>query len=302
MRWERAARGGPPSRFWSWRGRAFRSRSAEGSYSTCSLVVPCIHMGQGSYVGPPEPGDEAQARRGMYSDDTNAALALASSLVASGGLDGRHAARQYAEFFFDEAVMRRVRDGVDYKTAGLPPHFPFRDGSYANGGGMRASPLGIAFRDASAAQVRAAAAEAVRSSHAHPEAVDGAAVQAYAVALAARLGAAGRARDFCPAAFLREAGAAASTPAFQRRLDAVHRRFTALRGSAEADDVQVLRWIVDRCDPQDRREGSGLGFQLAAVDMAPCVLWIAARYHRVPEEAIMRAISISGSAKGGSPL
>lgn len=268
--------------------------------------VPCIHMGQGNYVGPPTPGDEAHARRGMYSDDTNAALALASSLVASGGLEGRHAAHQYAEFFFDEdcpkrfcpptaeAVMQRVRDGMDYKATGLPPHFPFQGGSFANGGGMRTSPLGIAFRGASAAQMRIAAAEAVRSSHTHPEAVDGAAVQAYAVAFAARLGVAGRTLDFCPAAFLREVSAAASTPAFRRRLDAILCEFTALRGSAEADDVRVLRRIVDEGDPKDRREGSGFDFQIAAVDMTPCVLWIAARYHHVPEEAIMRAISIGG--------
>lgn len=268
--------------------------------------IPCIHMGQGMYVGPPKPCDEAYARRGMYSDDTNAALALASSLVDSGRLDGPHAARQYAEFFFDEdcptrfcpptaeAVMQRVLDGMDYKATGLPPHFPFQGGSFANGGGMRASPLGIFFRGADATQMRAIAEEAVRSSHAHPEAVDGAAVQAYAVALAARLGAAGRACEFCPAAFLRQVSAAASTPAFQRRLDAIHKELTALRGSAKADDVQVLRRIVDEGDPRDRRQGSGFDFQIAAVDMTPCVLWIAARYHHVPEEAIMRAISIGG--------
>ena len=35
----------------------------------------------------------------MYTDDTNAMLALAHSLVVNGGLNAKHAARTYAEFW-----------------------------------------------------------------------------------------------------------------------------------------------------------------------------------------------------------
>ena len=53
--------------------------------------------------------------------------------------------------------------------AGLPPHFPFEGGSFANGGAMRISPLAVAFRNAPPQQLRFAVREAICSSHAHPE-------------------------------------------------------------------------------------------------------------------------------------
>mmetsp|Transcript_43720 Transcript_43720/g.76685 ORF Transcript_43720/g.76685 Transcript_43720/m.76685 type:complete len:408 (-) Transcript_43720:63-1286(-) len=263
--------------------------------------IPCIHMGQGRYVGPPRPGDEGEARCGMYSDDTNTALALASSLVENGGLDGPLTARKYAEFFFDGScptrfcpptamrVLQDVVEGVDYKMTGLPPYFAFDGGSFANGGAMRASPLGIAFRSASTPQMRRAAEEAVRSSHAHPEAVDGAALQAASVAFAAKLGIAGRAAEFDPATFLGEMQAVVTTSAFKTRLAAVKTAVSKI--TRTTNDVQVCQ---DLLDDGIEKPGSGFGFQIAAVDLMPCVLWIVARYHAAPEEAIMRAVSLGG--------
>lgn len=266
---------------------------------------PCIHMGQGRYVGPPRPGDEGEARCGMYSDDTNTALALTASLVENSGLHGPRAACKYAEFFFDEScpkrfcpatamrVLQDVMDGVDYKITGLPPYFAFDGGSFANGGAMRASPLGIAFRSASMAQMHRAAEEAIRSSHAHPEAVDGAALQAAAVAFAAKLHIAGRASEFDPVDFLGEMQAVVTTSVFKSRIAAV--KLAVSRMTDRTDDVQVCEKLL--CDGTER-PGSGFGFQIAAVDLMPCVLWVVARYHSVPEEAIMSRRDAGGELQG----
>ena len=44
----------------------------------------------------------------------------------------------------------------------------FPGGSYANGGAMRIAAMGIAFHNATPAELRAAVAEAVRATHTHP--------------------------------------------------------------------------------------------------------------------------------------
>jgi len=133
-------------------------------------------------------------RCGHYSDDGNASLALAESLLRRQRLEGADCARSYAEAWKKggattrgypptaKQVMQAVLDGTDYQVTGLPPHFAFPGGSFANGGAMRISPLALAFRNCGdPALFRAAVAEAIRSSHVHPEAVDGAMVQAQTV-------------------------------------------------------------------------------------------------------------------------
>ncbi|CAE8684931.1 unnamed protein product [Polarella glacialis] len=138
------------------------------------------------------------ARLGMYTDDTNAALALASSIAELGHVDSEHAAHRCAEFFRDneaftgcpptaKQTMQNVLDGVPVDQTGLPPYFPFPGGSFANGGAMRISPLAVAYRNANAASLRSAVAAAILASHRHPEAVDFAVVQAAAVQYALRL-------------------------------------------------------------------------------------------------------------------
>mmetsp|Transcript_43497 Transcript_43497/g.114758 ORF Transcript_43497/g.114758 Transcript_43497/m.114758 type:complete len:670 (-) Transcript_43497:250-2259(-) len=254
---------------------------------------PCVHMGQSTYVGPPKDSDTGLARYGMYTDDTNAALALASSLVDMAGLDGQHAARRYGEVFKMEpvrfcpdtaqSVMEAILAGADYRTTGAPPHFPFEGGSFANGGAMRASPLGIAFRSAPSQLLRRAAEEAVRSSHIHPEAVDAAAVQARAVAYALQCNVCGT--PLTSDALLGVLEDFSAAPVLKRRI-------SALRGHvAGGAGAGCLREILN---DGNRRPGSNMGFQIAAVDLMPCVLWAVASHHDNPEEALVQAVALGG--------
>jgi ADP-ribosylglycohydrolase len=97
-------------------------------------------------------------RYGMYTDDTNSTLALANSLVEKQFIDPKDIALSYSNFYDHKpkrgypdsaiAVLKSIKNsnGESYtETATLV----FPNGSFANGGAMRISPIGIVFRNAS---------------------------------------------------------------------------------------------------------------------------------------------------------
>jgi poly(ADP-ribose) glycohydrolase ARH3 len=126
--------------------------------------------------------------QGRYTDDTEMTLALATSLIECGRLDGAHCASTYAKFFSAEPrrgygpavsrVLALLCAGADYRTTGRAI---FPGGSFANGGAMRIAPVGLAFRNASDDVLREAVRVALLCTHVHPDAVDGAFIQAKAV-------------------------------------------------------------------------------------------------------------------------
>mmetsp|Transcript_117965 Transcript_117965/g.334536 ORF Transcript_117965/g.334536 Transcript_117965/m.334536 type:complete len:371 (+) Transcript_117965:3-1115(+) len=260
---------------------------------------PAVNVRDVNYVpaGPPSNDNVAKhcARRGMYTDDTNACLALASSILACGRADAEHAARSSAELCWkNEAfrgfpptakrVMQAVLNGTPAEEAGLPPHFPFEGGSFANGGAMRISPLGIAYRNCDALALRRAVETATRASHRHPEAVDFAVVQAAAVQYALRT----EPPDFDAAALLADLAGRCETDAMR---DVVSATSAALQGfEPGGSDWSAVDSLVGRAE----RPGSGMGFQIASVHMAPCVLWPACRHHRDPRRAVQAAIDLGG--------
>ena len=204
-------------------------------------------------------------------------------------------------------MLQAILDGADYRKTGQPPYFQFTGGSFANGGAMRISPLSIAYRNATAPALRAACAEAIRSSHVHPEAVDGAVVQATAVQYCLGLR---TAADFSPQTLLDVCVAACTTEAMQDRLRSLVHHLCqdpqghgaegfgngvtgagAGVGAAVESDYAVLSAVLT---PEHRRPGSALGFQIAAVDMMPCVFYFVCRYFREPELAIIRSVNIGG--------
>jgi poly(ADP-ribose) glycohydrolase ARH3 len=280
------------------------SRLRPGTY------VAALEEKQQNFVATGPPSNDAVraqcARLGCYTDDTNTCLALATSIVECQGLNGDHAAQTFARFWRTgphvrgypptaKACMARVLEGIPYKEAAMPPHFPFPGGSFANGGAMRIAPLGVAFRNAAPAVIRMAAAEAIASSHIHPESVDAAVAQARAVQYA--LGLASSA-DFHPDAFLDILLAGCVTEGLRSALGALQAEWRSVgtpqsspdRYASSLRDEAVLTSVLRGV----RRPGSGMGFQIASVHMMPCVVWIVCRYHHSPEEALMRAVAIGG--------
>lgn len=306
---------------------------------------PALGLGDCSYVptGPPRTEAVAKAcgRVGCYTDDSNCALALASHLVESKQLSAQGVARKYTDFFFTgrprgypdtaKKTLYLIRDGAAASSTGLPPHFPFPGGSFANGGAMRISPLGIAFRNAPRDVLRAAVKAAILSSHRHPEAVDGAVAQAEAVRwlLAqkgnndAEMGARAAAQPELQALlrskveeFLGILVSACESAGMRDVMRALSARLLLLSSGADdhgkkasgrhqdasfdyggpmntATDVAELRQLLSSV----RRPGSGFDFQIATVHMMPCVFWVFIRYalvQRKPFEAVQRAIALGG--------
>lgn len=247
-------------------------------------------------TGPPSNHAVARqcARHGMFTDDSETSLALASSLVECGGVDAAAIAKGYARAWQSspwrgypptaQAVMRAVIDGASINVTGLPPHFPFDGGSFANGGAMRISPLAIAYRDANPRSLRTAVEAAIRSSHRHPEALDFAVVQAGAVQYALR----SSASTFDTGWLLTELAAYCTTAAMRGIIAAT--AAAVARFVDGGDELGVVADLVGR----ERRPGSGMGFQIASVHMMPCVLWCVCRHAMDPRRAIQAAIALGG--------
>lgn len=131
---------------------------------------------------------------GHYTDDSQMMLAILETLAAQGRLDPQHLAGRFLARFEPHrgyggrifGVMDRIAQGAAWDQVGTD--------SFGNGGAMRVGVLGAFHADDDAAILRAAL-DQCRITHHHPRGLAGAAAQALAVGLAARLAAGGQGRD-----------------------------------------------------------------------------------------------------------
>lgn len=136
-----------------------------------------------------------------YTDDTAMALALGESLLVVGDVDEQHLGETFRRHYRQEpwrgygpgppTIFAAVeQEGFSYREAA---HHLYGNGSLGNGAAMRIAPLGLFFHR------RANLVEKARLSatvtHVHPIGMDGAAIQALAVAQALSLNP-GKAPDF----------------------------------------------------------------------------------------------------------
>lgn len=124
-----------------------------------------------------------------YTDDTHMTLGLAESLIECSGFDGPHLAARFAKRYFAEPwrgygaspprIFRMLRDGAPWD---VPARTLFGEGgSFGNGAAMRVAPAALfAFPDLDAVADMARQASLV--THTHPLGVEGAILQACAVA------------------------------------------------------------------------------------------------------------------------
>ncbi len=151
--------------------------------------------------------EEAIHRRDrlFYTDDTAMALGLAESLVDRSDIDQHHLGETFRQNYDKEpwrgyasgppAVFAAVKKtGMPYREAARRL---FGEGSFGNGAAMRIAPLGLFF--AGSPDLREKACLSAEVTHAHAVGMDGAAVQARAVALAVSLD---PKEDFTPDPFM----------------------------------------------------------------------------------------------------
>lgn len=134
--------------------------------------------------------DTVDVGRGRYTDDTAMTLGVARSLAGRGRFDGEHMARTLAGIHDAEPwrgygagpprIFRRLAEGAAWDE-------PARElyggqGSFGNGAAMRVAPVAV-FARPDLSRVAEVAAHTASITHTHPEGVDGAVLQALAVAV-----------------------------------------------------------------------------------------------------------------------
>jgi poly(ADP-ribose) glycohydrolase ARH3 len=175
-----------------------------------------------------------------YTDDTAMALALAEHLAdATPGepIDGHALVLRFARHWRREPwrgygagpprIFARVEDGVPWEQAAREA-YP-GGGSFGNGGAMRVAPVALAEADLDA--VLRQARRSAEVTHAHPLAVDAAAIQAGAVWVALH---SCPDEPLDPEAFLARVAGLVTVPALHERLDRVGR---LLRSGARPDEA-----------------------------------------------------------------
>jgi poly(ADP-ribose) glycohydrolase ARH3 len=122
-----------------------------------------------------------------YTDDSEMAIGVAESLIASDGLDPDDMAMRFAENYNSQrgygpgtaAIMKMIKSGIHWKEANTKV---FKKGSFGNGAAMRVAPLGLFF-SRNTGRLRAAVEEASSITHGHDLGKEGAVLLAYAVSL-----------------------------------------------------------------------------------------------------------------------
>jgi len=128
-----------------------------------------------------------------WTDDTHMMIGVAESLVACEGFNGEHMAWTFIRNYDEEPwrgyasgppqVFRMIKKGLAWDEAA---RLLFNGmGSYGNGAAMRVAPVGLLYYD-DAEMLRSMAYAQSRITHSHELGMEGAAIQAYAVALAVK--------------------------------------------------------------------------------------------------------------------
>jgi len=150
---------------------------------------------EGRYQVKPEEIEEvARARKILvYTDDTHMMIGVAESLIRAGGFDGEDMADTFLHNYELEPyrgygpgppyIFRLIRAGVPWNEAAQQI---YPGGSYGNGSAMRIAPIGV-FYHHNPPLLREVAYQSSRITHTHNLGQEGAALQAYAIALATSL-------------------------------------------------------------------------------------------------------------------
>ncbi|MBS7288482.1 MAG: ADP-ribosylglycohydrolase family protein [Candidatus Freyarchaeota archaeon] len=217
---------------------------------------------------------------GRYTDDTEMMIGVAESLVEVGGFDGEHMARTFMRNYdpdLDRAVrrygpgpptvFRLIERGERWDAASR--RLFGGEGSFGNGAAMRIAPVGLLYFDEPEA-LRKITEQSSLITHAHPLGVEGAVVQAYAVALAVK----SKPPSLNPREFLEE------LEAFTR--EEVYRE--ALREAALLLDERADR----------RKVVSALGNGVEAFRSVPTAIYCFAANAESFEKTVLYAISLGG--------
>lgn len=156
-------------------------------------------LGLGYYIG---------FYSGRWSDDTHMMIGVAESLIANRGFNGEHMAWTFIRNYEEEPwrgyaagppkVFKLIRSGARWYEASRKLFG--EAGSFGNGAAMRVAPVSLLYFDDPETLMEVARSQSIIT-HAHELGIEGAVLQAYALALAVR---ASGSRGINPHEFLEE--------------------------------------------------------------------------------------------------
>jgi poly(ADP-ribose) glycohydrolase ARH3 len=138
-------------------------------------------------------GDQLGAAGKQYTDDTAMMIGVAESLIKNKGFNANHLAKTFLDNYEMEPwrgygpgppyIFNMIKAGMNWKKA-AEKIYP--GGSYGNGAAMRVAPIGLFYYD-NKSRLNQIAYWSSRITHTHPWGMEGAALQAFTVALAVKI-------------------------------------------------------------------------------------------------------------------
>lgn len=213
-----------------------------------------------------------------YTDDTHMMIGAAESLVQKEGFDGEHMAHVFIRNYELEpwrgygpgppSVFRMIRAGEDWNEAADKL---YHGGSYGNGSAMRIAPIAVFYHN-DFTMLREVAYRSSQITHSHVLGKEGAALQAYAIALAVALEAG---KAFESQQFLGRLGELIQHETYQEKLESV----TALLLDADRFKAKVV---------------AGLGNSVEAFNSVPTAIYSFLSHPDSFQDAILFAVSLGG--------
>jgi len=218
-----------------------------------------------------------ESRELRFTDDTHMTIGVAQSLIECRGFDGAHMARVFANNYQAEpwrgygSGPPRIFDAI---LNGAPWDVPASQlfggaGSFGNGAAMRVAPVALYARG-DLLRVAELARQTARITHAHQLGMEGAAIQACAVALLLESDAGA---ELCPTEFLAALRGYVPSAPYRAALDKIER----LLPNASAETVARV-----------------IGNDITALAAVPAALCCFLRHPDSFAEAVRFAISLGG--------
>jgi len=211
-----------------------------------------------------------------YTDDTHMMIGVAESLVQKEGFDGEHMAHVFIRNYEIEPwrgygpgppnVFRMIRDGEAWDKAAEKL---YHGGSYGNGAAMRIAPLAV-FYHSNLTMLKEVAYRSSQITHSHVLGKEGAALQAYSVALAVGLE---YSPDFDPRGFLSRLGELVQHETYREKLE----------------NIAVLLGEEDKT-----KAVAGLGNGVESFNSVPTAIYSFLSHANSFKEVVLFAVSLGG--------
>ncbi|MEM0083619.1 MAG: ADP-ribosylglycohydrolase family protein [Candidatus Nezhaarchaeales archaeon] len=215
---------------------------------------------------------------GRWTDDTHMMIGVAESLIECRGFNGEHMAWTFIRNWQREPwrgygpgpprVFRLILSGVSWRKAAKKLYGGA--GSLGNGAAMRVAPIALLYHD-DVDKLREVAYKSAEITHAHELGMEGAAVQAYAIALALKI----NDGEFNPEDYLRDVACFTKSGVFRDKL------FRAIKLLDEDDKLVIIR---------------ELGNGIESFNSVPTAIYCFAKNHDSYLKSILYAVSLGGDA------